>query len=321
MLIRINYGVVCGAKSILLLLITLYVTGRYAWADPVADISFVSSLDCHKESRRCGAVFVGGDYAGSKLGLEINKNLGGVIRVDLKDGDAYPLHIAAGGVAGATITLTWDGDYNPRQLSSIGLNCLDVTHLESLIVPMRFDDARNDGLAEQAKQHTFSARLIAYNGKDPTGQKYSISSALQSGENIEFKKDNFTRNGPRGAVDFSCVGAITLALQVDEPLEMSLWLGQPGEIAPAFVKDPLAGNSPATQDKRAVGGVRDMNVPIESKTPVLQSDRIPQVEGNPLYVRDFESGGSLDIEPSDSSDTWDSAEEDVLVFGEAARTH
>jgi hypothetical protein len=320
----VSYRVVRGAAFILLLTVVFYVTEKFVWADPVADISFVSSLDCHNRSRHCGAILLGGDYAGSKLGVEINKNLGATIRVELKEGEGYPLLIAVGGAAGATVTLTWDGDYNSRQLSSIGLNCLDATSPNPLTVPIRFDDARHDSMAPQTEQNRFSARLIVYNGKDPTGQKYSIASALQKGDSIEFRKEAFTRNGPRGAVDFSCVGAVALVLEFDEPLETSLWLGRPREFQAVPVENRLVGNSPATVDKRAARGAGASNGPIESKTPVLRPDHIPQVGKSPLYVRDLEGDRPIDTEhpsPLNDSDAWDSAGEDVLVFGEAARTH
>lgn len=320
----VSYRVVRGAAFILLLAVTLYVSERVVFADPVAGISFVSSLDCPNDSRRCGAVLLGGDYAGSKLGVEINKNLGAAIRVELKEGDGHPLQIAVGGATGATVTLTWDGDYNPRQLSSVGLNCLNATSPNPLTVPIRFDDARYDSMATQTEQSRFSARLIVYNGQDPTGQKYSIASAIQKGDNIKFRKEDFTRNGPRGAADFSCIGAVALILEFDEPLEMSLWLGRPREIQSVLVENRLAGNAPTTVDKPAVRGISGTSVPIESKTPILRSDHMPQVGKSPLYVRDLEHNGPIDSEhsiPLNGSDAWDSAGEDVLVFGEAARTH
>ena len=281
-----------------------------AFAEPVLGIGFRPSLHCADELALCSAVLDGADWLGSKPSVEIEKNSIGDVSVMASDESEHPIEVVFHGKQDGLLTLTWDGDYNPRQLSSAGLNCLDWSGVTQFFLPVYIDSDRND----TDSIVNMSATFTLYSGTDPTGQRYSqASSRLQDG-GFTFSTNAFRRPGIRGAGDFSCVGALSLAIRTKVAAETSVRFG-------LLIADPPLSNEQKGIRREAPQGTPD--IPVRRKTPKIRFDVVSDVgdrseRGSKKSPTRDEANSSWS-DPSSSID-WDSEEEGVLVFGNAVRS-
>ena len=281
-----------------------------ASAEPVLGIGFRSSLHCADESARCSAVLDGADWLGSKLSVAIEKGSVGDVSVMTISESEHPIEVVFHGKQDGLLTLTWDGDYNPRQLSSAGLNCLDWSGITKFILPVHVDSDRND----TDSNVIMSAAITLYSGTDPTGQRYSQARFPLEDGGFAFSKSEFRRSGIRGTGDFSCVGALSLAIRTKVAAQTSVRFGV------------LVADAPLSDEQKAIrreDAKVAHEIPAARKTPTLRLDIGSDVSDRSEYrskksrtrdeAKSSWSGADVSIE-------WDSDEEGVLVFGSVVRS-
>lgn len=121
-----------------------------------------------------------------------------------------------GDAKGATLRLTWDADRNPRTTSAAGLACIDLTHDGSAAFVLSGLSLGEDELDSKQTVH-FNFEIRTYDGQDPSGQSYStavVKRYISPGEKtLSIPFSAFTKPGPNGTWNPSCLGAIELTIQ------------------------------------------------------------------------------------------------------------
>jgi hypothetical protein len=139
---------------------------------------------------------------------------------------------AAGSPAGR-LTLFWDGDPNPSQVSGAGLGCLnlladgatafileDLAYSATCSKSSATESTRAGGNSSGALCPPLVIESKIYDAMDPTGQRYSTSIIRRhyrmSGKDLRIPFSSFTQEGPNGGGHPTCVGAISLTIRADE---------------------------------------------------------------------------------------------------------
>lgn len=292
-----------------------------ARCEEVAGLEFAYQLDCLQGVRQCGAILKHADVGGSKLGIAVTKDESGSIAVLSSESSIYPISINFSEIRHSSISLTWDGDYNPRQLSSAGLNCLDLSQISKISIPFAVNDL---GLSVEEGSNTstnFESSLLLYDGNDPTGQRYSVASATfpEAGGALEFERERFSRHGMRGAADFSCVGALSLILRSESLRATGLKLGIPSGGDVSF---PSQG---AREVPVQVVAATPRVVSNERNQPLLHEGMVAGKDDSRSQQQMFEyplSSGALRIdEVPPSANESESTDDDMPVYGEAVAVY
>ncbi len=200
------------------------------WALPLERFEVPIELNCQADTI-CSQVVRSRMTLGGSTGVTLNGGSQGMAKLLFKQGDVRGLWLRGQGEAINSLTLSWDGDAYPEQLSALGLRCLDLTAEGAqafVIMDLNISlGCNNSEVGDVCPPYTIETRV--YDADDATGQRYSASilsrSAAQSVHNLEIPFSDFTREGPRGLARFSCVGAVTIALHFEELRDVELSFG------------------------------------------------------------------------------------------------
>lgn len=173
-------------------------------------------ITCEEGQRFCSSVVRVPDALGRHTGIAITKSSMGEVSVEVSRSTKGRLAVAAEGVLDLTLTLSWDGDSNPEQLSGAGLNCFDLTQQGASALIVSGAEMRSEcgEVVTTAECPSLSAEARVYNPADPTGQKFLVSLGrrnISEQADIIIPFSNFVGQGPRGKASFGCVGAVTIA--------------------------------------------------------------------------------------------------------------
>lgn len=200
------------------------------WTLPLERFEVPIELNCQADAI-CSQVVRSRMTLGGSTGVTLNGGSQGMAELCFMQGDVRGLWLRGQGEAINSLTLSWDGDAYPEQLSALGLRCLDLTAEGAqafVIMDLNISlGCNNSEVGDVCPPYTIETRV--YDADDATGQRYSASilsrSAAQSVHNLEIPFSGFTREGPRGLARFSCVGAVTIALHFEELRDVELSFG------------------------------------------------------------------------------------------------
>lgn len=291
------------------------IAGARCEEDP--GFEFASQLNCLKGRRQCEAILKHADVGGSKLGIVVTKDELSSVVVLSREGSLYPISINLSDIGHSSIRLTWDGDYNARQLSSSGLNCLDLSGISKISIPVAIEGLAhpvNSGISASAK---IESSLLIYDGNDPTGQRYSVASVTlpQAEGLLEFQREWFDRHGIRGAADFSCVGALSVILRTENLQATALKLGMPSGGDVSF-SPPIAREVPG-QVIGAIPRVVGDNNPSDSLDETMATGGDEERRRQKILEHPATSGDLGDDEIPSSVKDWSTADDDMPVYGQA----
>jgi len=236
------YTVRSRRLSLLMLLGSAFCTTTGGYALPVDTFNVPSETRC-KGERTCKRNLSNSSSLGGFLGMEVQNPAEGkgITLLEIKTGPSKGRVVwgAAGSPAGR-LTLFWDGDPNPSQVSGAGLGCLNLLAdgatafiLEDLAYSAtcsKGTSAENAGSGERAGRMeadstaTLCPPLVVeskiFDATDPTGQRYSTSIIRRhhrmSGKDLRIPFSSFTQQGPNGGGRPTCVGAISLTIRADD---------------------------------------------------------------------------------------------------------
>lgn len=164
-----------------------------------------------------GIVLVGGNEGEASLAF----TQAGSRRLELR-GDGESVH---------SLTLNWDGDAYPQQLSGAGLGCFNLLAQQADAFIMR--DMRlayscgAPGKGGACPPIEIETRI--YDADDATGQRFSASVIKRRGteanEEVVVPFSNLVREGPRGLARPTCVGAISITFRFEGQRDVRLALG------------------------------------------------------------------------------------------------
>lgn len=271
-------------------------------AHPIDTFSGAAEVICASGSRTCAGVARSEGAIGRHTGVLISKGEGGEVKVGLKSGRNGVLRIEGKGSSNFTVTLSWDGDANPGQLSGSGLNCLDLTKQGASAFILlggngSAECADGDGFGPECPRFTIQSRI--YDALDPTGQRFSASvihREVGDKSDIVIPFSNFIMRGPRGVGRLECVGAITIAMSFSGYGAVELRTG-------AFFTNGSEGltplpATPTVEPSVAVDEVRA----VAEQSAAAESAGSPA--GDPIEASRppvAESADSKDLEPSSRS--------------------
>lgn len=288
-------------------------------------LEFATGLDCSKGKRQCEGILRHAIFAGSEVGITISKNESGSVEVVSRENSSYPIVINFKDISQGSIRLIWDGDYNARQLSSSGLNCLDLGDISKILMSYSVNHHLANAInREGGVSTTLRASLMLYDGNDPTGQRYSVASLTpQTAEGVlEFEREWFDRHGIRGPANFSCLGALSVVLRVESVEAIGLKLGIPsggaGPLSPHVVRNTaelivkptpeIVGNNQASRLSETVRVGPDDGQPRQNAPEYLPNPDDSKHEGisddTPLW-----------------DETWSSQDEKIPVYGQAVAVY
>lgn len=140
------------------------------------------------------------------------------------------MHFELSEASPVVLTLTWDGDQHPEQLSGAGLNCLDLTQGGAYAFVISGISIESECSEESNGQGcpNFQIESRIYDAGDPTGQRYSVSMmtrSLPEKTDLVVPFSNFVREGPRGKGNIGCVGAVSIAFRFEDFESVELDLG------------------------------------------------------------------------------------------------
>ena len=232
-LLHLN-GLVVHLRSVqygVLPLLFILAAATKVWALPIDNFNVPSETRC-KGERTCKRNLSSQHSLGGFLGIEVQNPAEGkgITLLETKTGPNKGRVVwgAAGDPAGR-LTLFWDGDPNPSQVSGAGLGCLNLSAdgatafiLEGLAYSaacsMDKSSTSSGGAAVECPPLLIESKI--YDATDPTGQRYSTSIIRRhqrlSGSDLRIPFSSFTREGPNGGARPSCVGAISVAIRADD---------------------------------------------------------------------------------------------------------
>ena len=190
-----------------------------ASATPIEGFSMPVDLTC-MAGKSCGRVLPSDDSLGRSWAFALITAKEGKTRIYATPAQTENDKPAKFGVQGkgdswTKVVLTWDGDLNPVQLSSAGLGCVDLTAYGATAIALRAFKVSCE--CEKSKRCVIQIETRLYDGKDPTGQRYSTSFIRRqpdsSGKDLFIPFSSFGREGPNGPGNPACVGAISVTFQ------------------------------------------------------------------------------------------------------------
>ncbi len=187
---------------------------------PIEAFDHAAEIRC-KGERTCGrglpsAKSIGGFLA---IGLQGGTGSSSTATVKTTESGGKVAWISEGPNPGR-MTLSWDSDSNPWQLSGGGLRCLDIRADGSTALTVEgvaFSGICDKGREDDCPPLVVEARI--YDADDPTGQRYSTSVIRRhrrsSGRDLRIPYSSFSREGPNGLGRTACVGALTISFRAD----------------------------------------------------------------------------------------------------------
>jgi len=264
----------CTPQTLLSLLVLLagVVSVRYAHARPIERFDGAIDRSC-QSSEPCGVSSRSDGSLAGRLGLVVSGIQRGKTRLRTrgdKTGRVLELQVPATGVG--VVTLSWDADPHPHQLSSAGLGCLNLREDGAFGLRIEPFEVRTECSGspsnEGCKPIWVESRI--YDPSDPTGQRYSASilrvKVPRRGTSLDVPFSNFIHQGPRGGASFECVGALSIAIKIEGQGALSMEVGSITTFGYTTAVDitPL----PVVREPtRAV----PTSTPVERSTPVSTS--------------------------------------------------
>jgi hypothetical protein len=241
-------------------------------------------LTCDEDRRACSGLVRGYYTIGGATGIVIAKSTDGEVELEIDRGSDEPLLLSAEEVSELALTLSWDGDSNPEQLSASGLPCIDLTKqgAHAFVVPRVSLDYECAAGATAPGCPSFVVETRIYNPSDPTGQKFSSSVLTRvagTANQLTIPFSNFIQRGPRGSADFSCVGAITVTFRFSGFKELEFSAGP-------FYTNGTEGLTPiptATREPTATVTATPTLTP--TSTPTNTPTALPSATAIPLVTR------------------------------------
>ncbi len=213
-----------------------------ARAIPLARYDRAVEMQCGKDEL-CALSIRGEGTLGSYTGVSVNRSAAasGKIATTVTKGSGR-LQLDTAGTGLVSLLLSWDGDPNPRQLSSAGLGCFNLRAFQGVALVISDFSVSTDceKKDESSEAEEGCSELIIetrlYDATDPTGQIYSWSSVRRSlsasgTKSLVIPFSNFLYHAPRGTARFTCAGAITLSLKLAGSTKMRV------EMGPAYIDD------------------------------------------------------------------------------------
>lgn len=216
-----------GMKALVAILLCI---GWMPPADARPVEGFNSPLDLRCEAiSQCSGVVRAEHTLGRYTGISVAKRGGGSAAVTIEKNDGV-LRFESREASPVVLTLSWDGDQHPDQLSGAGLNCLDLTQggAYAFVISGMSIESECHGESPGQACPNFQIESRVYDARDPTGQRYSVSMMTRSlPEKIDLVVpfSNFIREGPRGKGDVNCVGAVSISLRFEGFDSVELELG------------------------------------------------------------------------------------------------
>jgi len=189
--------------------------------DQKAEVTCASTAVCSRSLRSKTTV-------GSHTGVVVRGGGEMTSQFSVREGD---FQFEASGASLGSLTLTWDGDTYPEQLSSAGLSCFDLRQDGGSAFIIRGVSIKGScgGSWGDESCPPFVIETRIYDSVDPTGQVYSASILRRTngreGEDLIIPFSNFNRRGPRGEGRFSCVGAISFQIRFEPYSKVALSAG------------------------------------------------------------------------------------------------
>ncbi|MEY4701982.1 MAG: hypothetical protein RL326_2169 [Pseudomonadota bacterium] len=198
------------------------------WAMPVERFNSAVDIDCESPSQ-CSAVARSEFTLGRYTGISVQKRGAGTASVTVEKNEGA-LRFEIREASPVVLTLSWDGDQHPDQLSGAGLNCLDLTQggAYAFIVSGISIESECQGESEGQRCPNFQIESRIYDARDPTGQRYSVSTmtrSLPEKTDLVIPFSNFIREGPRGKGNIACVGAVSISFRFEEFESVELEMG------------------------------------------------------------------------------------------------
>jgi len=210
----------------------LTVAAGDALALPIESFTSPVDLTCSADKTCSRTLYsdqsLGGSWAFTLFGDKDGKTRIYAQPAQKGEGATGKLGVQGKGRSWSKLVLTWDGDPNASQLSSAGLGCADLSGRGATAVVLR--SLRLSGECSKKKNCALVIETRLYDGNDPTGQRYSTSVIRRQldgpGRDLFIPFSSFTREGPNGPGNSSCVGAISIVLQAQSLADASLTIGQ-----------------------------------------------------------------------------------------------
>ena len=223
---------VLTALSLFLTVVCSYSLGN---ALPIDNFNIPSETKC-KGERTCKRNLSNASSLGGFLGLEIQNPAEGkgIAILEIKTGPSKGRVVwGAAGCPAGRLTLFWDGDPNPSQVSGAGLGCLNLLAdgatafiLEDLAYSATCSKSPSAEIADTGKDSVSALcpplviETKIFDAMDPTGQRYSTSIIRRhyrmSGKDLRIPFSSFTQEGPNGGGHPTCVGAISVTIRADD---------------------------------------------------------------------------------------------------------
>lgn len=269
---RVAFGVLAVAMCLAL-------WSRSAWAMPVELFNYPVDIHCESTSQ-CVGVARSELTLGRYTGISVLKRGAGSasVSVDKNDGE---LRFELREASPVVLTFSWDGDQHPEQLSGAGLNCLDLTQggAYAFIVSALSIESECRGDSEGQRCPNFQIESRIYDARDPTGQRYSVSTmtrSLPEKTDLVIPFSNFIREGPRGKGNIACVGAVSISFRFEEFESVEFEMGSiytNGAEGMTPLPTPTAG---WTQTPIATVAIETSPTPLP--TPLVSGGFVPSVE-------------------------------------------
>jgi hypothetical protein len=281
-----------------------------AGAMPLERFETPLRITCEEGQRFCSAVVREQDALGRNTGIAVTKSPAGEVSVEVSRSTKGRLEVVADGVTDLTLTLSWDGDSNPEQLSGSGLNCFDVTQhtASAFIISQARMQAECGEVVSSTECPSLSVEARVYNPADPTGQKFLTSlgrRTVREATDIVIPFSNFLGQGPRGKASFDCVGAVTLAFTFRGFAEMDFSVGP-------IYSNGIEGLTPLptpTQIPTETATVTPTSTAVESvasawtETPGPREASTPLVTASPVVALASETSPNTIPLPSQGSES------------------
>lgn len=198
-------------------------------AEPIERFQGLSEYRC-AGATGCATVGRSPTSLGGRVGISFPHGGAGGVEVSAQKGEQSAVKVSFKGTGPHTVQLTWDGDSNPRRLSSAGLGCRNLRADGSSVIRLAGLSLQGTcpaGADNSCRSVRIESRI--YDGRDPTGQRYAASVVhrqLPAGRVlIEIPFSNFIHAGIHGAASFECVGALSIGITLEDARAAVLELG------------------------------------------------------------------------------------------------